>query len=99
MTQQPQALPDLNGKFNRLLLSPEAEQLALQVSPLFLAYLKNKIAVYAESLVDTPLTYDPDPSRQVAAILAHERLRNFCQAYEELLAELIHATNLPTSTE
>lgn len=87
---------DLTGKFNRLLMSAETRQLALQVSPLFLAYLQNKIADYASAAVENPLPYDPDPSRQVAAIIEHERLRNFCAAYEELMAELTQAASNQT---
>lgn len=85
--------PDLTGKFNKLILNNEALVIALQVSPLFLAYLQNKIAEYASAVVENKLPYDPDPSRQVAAILEHERLRNFCAAYEELMAELTQAAS------
>jgi hypothetical protein len=88
--------PDLTGKFNRILMSDEAVDQALRVSPLFLAYLQNKIADYASASVENKLTYDPDPSRQVAAIIEHERLRNFCAAYEELMAELTQAASNPT---
>jgi hypothetical protein len=85
--------PDLSGKFNKLLMNAEASEQALKVSPLFLAYLQNKIAEYASAVVESKLPYDPDPSRQVAAILEHERLRNFCAAYEELMAELTQASS------
>lgn len=84
---------DLTGKFNKLIMSEQTTAVALQVSPLFLAYLQNKIAEYASAVVENKLPYDPDPSRQVAAILEHERLRNFCAAYEELMAELTQAAS------
>lgn len=85
--------PDLTGKFNRLLMSDETAIQAMKVSPLFLAYLQNKIADYASAVVESKLPYEPDPSKQVAAILEHERLRNFCAAYEELMAELTQAAS------
>jgi hypothetical protein len=82
---------DAGSKFYRIALTPDDEKLALGVSPLFLAYLQNKIEAYATALVDTPLTYDPDPGKQVATIVTYERTRAFVQAYEELLAELLDA--------
>jgi hypothetical protein len=85
--------PDLTGKFNRLIMSDETAIQAMKVSPLFLAYLQNKIADYASAVVESKLPYEPDPSKQVAAILEHERLRNFCAAYEELMAELTQAAS------
>lgn len=82
---------DAGSKFFRIQLTPADEKQALSVSPLFLAYLQNKIEAYASALVDTSLTYDPDPSKQVATIVSYERTRAFVQAYEELLAELLDA--------
>ena len=82
---------DAGSKFFRVALSPDDEKQALGVSPLFLAYLQNKIEAYASALVDTPLVYDPDPGKQVATIVTYERTRAFVQAYEELLAELLDA--------
>lgn len=76
------------SKFFRFDLSPQDLDLAMNVSPLFLAYLQNKIEAYASALVESRLPYNADPAKQVEAILALERLRNFVEAYEELLAEL-----------
>lgn len=83
--------PDLNGSFNRLMMNEEAEKLSMQVSPLFFAYLQNKIATYAEAAVENVLPYDPDPTRQVKAIVEYERLKNYVSAYKELMAELTAA--------
>lgn len=83
--------PDLNGSFNRLLMNAETEKLSMQVSPLFFAYLQNKIADYAEASIESVLPYEADPTKQVKAILEHERLKNFVQAYKELMAELTAA--------
>lgn len=82
---------DAVSKFYRVSLTPEEEARARDVSPYFLAYLQNKIEAYASAVVDAKLPYNPDPSRQVEAILAHEKLRNYAQAYEELLSELIQS--------
>ena len=88
-------LPDTASKFMRFVLSDDDTKQALNVSPLFLAYLQNKIEAYASELVERPLPYDPNPANQINAILAHERLRNFVEAYQELLSELLHAASPP----
>lgn len=80
---------DTSSKFARLRLTDEAAKLAVNVNPLFLAFLQNKIAAYAEAVVDSELEYDPDPSKQLKAILEHQRLKNFVAAYTELMNEII----------
>lgn len=82
---------DSGSKFYRPQLTKDDLSQAVKVSPLFLAYLQAKIEAYASALVDTKLVYDPDPTKQVAAIVAYETTRAFIQAYEELLAELLDA--------
>jgi hypothetical protein len=84
-------MQDTASKFFRPLLTEGDVQQALAVSPYFLAYLQAKIEAYATALLETDLPYDPDPTKQVAAIVAFERARTFVQAYEELLAELMDA--------
>jgi hypothetical protein len=84
-------MQDTASKFFRPLLTEGEVQQALAVSPYFLAYLQAKIEAYATALLETDLPYDPDPTKQVAAIVAFERARTFVQAYEELLAELMDA--------
>ena len=84
-------MQDTASKFFRPLLTEADVQQALSVSPYFLAYLQAKIEAYATALLETDLPYDPDPAKQVAAIVAFERARTFVQAYEELLAELMDA--------
>lgn len=74
-------------------LSTEETQQAMNVSPLFLAYLQNKIQSYAIAVVASSLPYDANPGNQVKAILEHERLKNFVSAYEELFAELSDSIN------
>ena len=91
MSQLDNLTKDAGSKFFRINLTPDDEKQALGVSPLFLAFLQNKIEAYATALVDTPLSYDPDPTKQVATIVNYERARSFVQAYEELLAELLDA--------
>lgn len=83
---------DASSKFYRINMTAEDEVLATQVSPLFMAFLQNKIEAYANALVTTRLPYDADPTRQVKAIIEYERLRNFVEAYEELFAELNNQT-------
>lgn len=80
-------IQDPSNRFHKFEL-PSDTVIAEQVSPIVLAYLQNKIADYASALVEKTLPYSPNPMEQVTAILAHERLRNFVEAYEELLSEL-----------
>jgi len=96
--QQRKLFPDTASKFFRVQLTAEDEQLAMNVSPLFLAYLQNKLEAYASALVEAKLPYSPNPNEQVAAILAHERLRNIVEAYEELMSELIQASSQQSDT-
>jgi hypothetical protein len=93
-----QAHPDTASTFMKFNLDNHDTDLALQVSPLFLAYLQNKIEAYASALVEKQLPYSPNPMEQVTAILAHERLRNFVEAYQELMSEILQAAQDEQST-
>ena len=86
-----QLTPDTASTFMRFNMTPEDEKMALGVSPLFLAYLQNKIEAYANASLTSELPYHEDPKLQVKAIVEHERLKNFVAAYQELLAEIIHS--------
>ena len=82
---------DTASRFFRVRMTGEENKLALQASVPFMAYLQNKIEAYAHELVSQKLPYSPDPTKQVEAILAHERLRNFVEAFEELMSEIVAA--------
>lgn len=84
--------PNLGSRFISYEIAPQDQAQAMSVSPYFLAYLQNKIAAYAGNLVDSSLPYSADPTAQVQAIIAHERNRNFVEAYEELMRELVDAS-------
>jgi hypothetical protein len=90
---------DTGSRFCRLTLTREDDLLARKVSPLFLAYLQNKIEAYASALVESKLPYRSNPTEQVETILAHEKLRNFVEAYTELQAELLEALATSEQTE
>ena len=77
------------SRFLSFEMTEEETKMALAVSPLFSAYLQNKIEAYATASLNQQLPYDPDPQKQVKAILESERLKNFVAAYEELLAEIL----------
>ena len=85
-------IPDTSSRFFRVNLTEEDTKLALQVSPLFQAYLQNKIADYASELAVTALPYSPDPTKQVEAILKVERFRNYIAILEELFSEISSAS-------
>lgn len=93
MTHPLSANQDTASKFFRVKMTDDDYQLALQVSPLFMAYLQNKIEAYATTLVEAKLPYSPNPTEQVAAVIAHERLRNYVEAYEELMSEILQASS------
>lgn len=83
--------PDTSSIFLKLRMTPEDEKMALGVSPLFLAYLQNKIEAYATAVVNAELPYHDDPKSQVKAILELERLKNHVAAYQELLYEIVNS--------
>lgn len=84
---------DNANPFQSFVMTPEEEAHAYQVNPYFLAMLQNKIAVYAREAATQPLPYHADPTQQVQAVLALQRLRNFVEAYQELLGEIIAAND------
>ena len=82
---------DAANPFQSFVLTEDEMAQALKVSPYFLAYLRNKIAVYALEAATRPLPFAPDPTAQVEAILSHARLRNFVEALQEVETEIITA--------
>lgn len=89
---------DTGNIFQSFVLTPEEEAQAYQVNPYFLAMLQNKIAVYAREAATQQLPYDADPTRQVQAVLACQRMRNFVEAYQELMSEITAAID-PNRTQ
>jgi len=77
--------PLLTNKFQQFEFSPEEEVTARQCSPLFFAYLQNKIAAYAVAAVE--YTHDPAQPLHVA-VSKHEALKAQVEVLEELLQEL-----------
>jgi len=86
-----QLTPDTASTFMRFNMTAEDEKMALGVSPLFLAYLQNKIEAYANACLNAELPYHEDPKLQVKAILELERLKNHVAAYQELLFEIVNS--------
>lgn len=81
---------DVGARFVKFHLSAEEVKLAYQsASPLFLAFLQNKITSYAEQLVVEDLEFDPDPTKQVKAIVRNAKLKGMIEVLEELRDELI----------
>ena len=81
---------DTGARFVKFNLSIEEDKLACQqAGPLFLAFLQNKIAAYAEQLVAEPLEIDPDPGKQFKSIVRIAELKAQITVLEELRAELI----------
>lgn len=76
---------DTLNKFQSFLLSEEEDKQASTVSPLFHAFLKNKIAEYASAVIDVRR----DSFKTVDEYLLHlEVLKGQVTVLEELLDEL-----------
>jgi len=80
--------PDYSGRFNTFILSPAELQAARTVNPFFLAYLQNKIATYANAIIEDG--YDGEKNQvdsQVLTMLRHEKLKAQVIVLEELFME------------
>lgn len=75
----------LPNRFQQLELSEEEIAVAVSVSPLFYAYLQNKIAAYAESLFDLRAAVEQTAEQ---ALREHEVRKAQVIVLEELLQEL-----------
>jgi len=80
---------DTGSRFFRPEITDEINHKLSKLDPALLLYVQAKIADYASQVVATEVPWDPDPKKQMAAIIEYERLRNYVGAYEELLAELM----------
>jgi hypothetical protein len=78
--------PDHSNRFQSFLLTPEEIKTAVQCSPLFFAYLQNKISSYASAALD--YVHDPDKPLHVT-VAKHEALKAQVEVLEELLRELV----------
>lgn len=76
---------DNSSRFQRFLLEEGELNAALAVSPYFLAYLQNKIADYADAVIE----FEKEPGMTAEeAILAHEKLKAKVIVLEELFREV-----------
>lgn len=76
--------PLLSNRFQQFEFTAQESNLACQVSPLFYAFLQNKIASYADAVVE----YTAEGKDLVAATIRHERLKAQVEVLEELLSEI-----------
>lgn len=76
--------PLLSNRFQQFEFTSEEEELASKVSPLFYAFLQNKIASYAGAIVE----YSAEGKDLVASTIRHERLKAQVEVLEELLSEI-----------
>jgi hypothetical protein len=86
-------------KFQLIELSAEEQKFALCPNEYFLAYLQNKMAMYAHQLLEMKLDINPDPSQQMHALMEIQRLQNFVAAYDELLAEIQDFASVGADTQ
>ena len=81
--------PNLSNRFLSFELSEEEERAAKLVNPYFLAYLQNKIAAYANAIVEE--TYEDEKNQidsKELTLLRHERRKAQVVVLEELFMEL-----------
>ena len=76
--------PLLSNKFQQFEFTEQEEEQANQVSPLFYAYLQNKIASYACAVVE----WSAEGKDLTAATIRHESLKAQVEVLEELLSEI-----------
>lgn len=86
--------PSLSNKFTSFELSEEEELHARRCSPLFFAYLQNKISAYAVAAVE--YVHAPEVPLHVA-VSKHEALKAQVEVLEELMRELLPPDEQPTS--
>lgn len=75
----------LPNRFQRFQLNSVEEEMARQVSPYFFALLQNKIADYADAVIE--VSYKGEEDHQLVAT-NHERLKAQVEVLEELMREL-----------
>lgn len=81
--------PNLSNRFLTFHLSAAEETTAKAVNPYFLAYLQNKIAAYANAIVEE--SYDSEKNQvdsKELTLIRHERLKAQVLVLEELFVEL-----------
>lgn len=71
------------SRFQKVQLDSHELDQALQPSPYFWGYLQNKIAIYAEAVLDVQYSAD-----NITAIIEHEKLKAQVEVLEELMREL-----------
>jgi len=81
--------PNLSNRFLSFHLSESEKEMARAVNPYFLAYLQNKIAIYANAVVEE--SYDDEKNQidsKELTLIRHERLKAQVLVLEELFMEL-----------
>ena len=79
--------PDLSNRFLKFNLDEVESKVATSVSPYFFAHLQNKIASYADAVVEFTYTGKSQLELQTA-VIEHERLKAYVEVLEELMREL-----------
>lgn len=77
--------PNTGSRFQSFELDEKEDEIARAVTPYFLAYLQNKIASYADAVVN--FRYDPGTDLSTA-VIEHEKLKAQVEILEELMREL-----------
>jgi hypothetical protein len=81
--------PNLSNRFLSFHLSSAEQETAKSVNPYFLAYLQNKIAAYANAVVEE--SYEDEKNQidsKELTLIRHERLKAQVLVLEELFMEL-----------
>jgi len=87
----------ITNRFTTIHMDSHEEEIAKAVSPYFYAFLQNKIASYAEAILE--VSYEGltgDKLQEV--VLNHEKLKAQVIVLEELMTELTPPTEVATET-
>lgn len=88
----PQLRNDTSNAFQSFILSEHEVQYALQsLSPMFLAYLQNKIAAYATQYLVDQLRPGPNFVEQATLMMEHAAKQGKLQVLQELMFEILDA--------
>lgn len=92
--------PDTSNIFQKFLLSELEEKLAMQhVDPLFMAYLQNKVAAYAEGYVLADMQMSNDPLKNQLVTANAVAMQAKFQVLNELIAEINDAQTVKQEVE
>ena len=78
----------LSSRFQEFELNEQEMELATAVSPYTFAFIQNKVAAYANAVIEHQFESKGDPHAVIEHVIKHERLKAQVEVLEELMREL-----------